>query len=141
VAGSLRSLLTSPESPFRRALRLAAPCAALLLLAKLGVTPCPVALVTGHPCPGCGLTRATGALLHGDFQEALRLHPLAPLVSPLLGGFLAVSALRYVRTGRWPAVEGKAAGWVAAAGIALWALLVGVWVARFYGALGGPATV
>jgi hypothetical protein len=102
---------------------------------------CPIAIVTGHPCPGCGLSRATFALLHGDLHEAMRLHPLAPLVSPLFGGFLAYGALAYVVVGRWPGTRGRAAARVAAAGIALWALLLAVWVARFLGAFGGPVAV
>jgi hypothetical protein len=43
----------------------------------------------------------------------------------------------YVREGRWPALGGR----MAAAGTALWALLVGVWIARFFGAFGGPVPV
>jgi hypothetical protein len=100
-----------------------------------------MAALTGHPCPGCGLTRATVALLRGHWAEAVHLHPLAPLVSPLLGGFLVYATVRYVREGRWPATGGKAAGRMAAAGIALWVLLTVVWLARFLGAFGGPVAV
>src|SRR5262249_27662181 len=39
---------------------------ALLLLAGLP-WPCPLKLVTGLPCPTCGMTRAARAALHGDF--------------------------------------------------------------------------
>ena len=40
---------------------------------------CPFKLLTGLPCPLCGLTRACFALLHGDWVSALRLNPLAPV--------------------------------------------------------------
>jgi hypothetical protein len=112
----------------------------LAVLGWAGVL-CPMAAVTGHPCPGCGLTRATLALLGGHVSEAVALHPLSPLVSPLLVGFLAYGGVVYVRRGRWPATEGRAGTRVAGAGVALWVLLLAVWIARFYGAFGGPVAV
>ncbi len=124
-----------------RALRLAGGGAALFVLGWLGVPICPMAAVTGHPCPGCGLTRATLALLHGHLREAVALHPVAPLIVPLLGGFVAYGAVQYVRLGRWPATSGPAAARMAVVGVALWALLLGVWLARFMGAFGGPVAV
>ena len=36
---------------------------------------CPVVMLTGLPCPACGLTRAGIALLRGDINSACRLHP------------------------------------------------------------------
>lgn len=52
-------------------------------------TVCPFALVTGTACPGCGMTRAAGYLLRGDFTTALNYHPLVPLVSAAaLGGWV-----------------------------------------------------
>jgi len=38
---------------------------------------CPVRLLTGLPCPGCGGTRAMGAICTGDFSTAWNLNPLA----------------------------------------------------------------
>ena len=102
---------------------------------------CPVAILTRHPCPGCGLTRATLALLHGHLGEALRFHPLVPLVTPLVALALGWNAISYVRHGRWAATEGLQGRWVTTAAATLGALLVAVWVARFLGALGGPAPV
>lgn len=37
---------------------------------------CPFALMTGRPCPLCGLTRDVGALWHGDLRGK-RLNPMA----------------------------------------------------------------
>lgn len=37
---------------------------------------CVFRLVTGFPCPGCGMTRALVSLLRGDIPAALGFHPL-----------------------------------------------------------------
>lgn len=37
---------------------------------------CPVRLLTGYPCPGCGGTRAMGAICLGDFERAWQLNPI-----------------------------------------------------------------
>lgn len=41
---------------------------------------CPIRLLTGIACPGCGMTRALVALLRLDFSLALEMHPLVLLV-------------------------------------------------------------
>lgn len=114
---------------------------ALLALAALVALPCPFATLTGRPCPGCGLGRATLALAHGSLSEAVSLHPLSPLVVPLVVGFTAYGAAAYLVRGRWPGLEGRVADRVALVGIALWVALLAVWLARFQGLLGGPVPV
>lgn len=52
--------------------------------------PCPVRWALGVPCPGCGLTRGTLALLQGHPAAALAAHPLAPLA--LAAGVLVLTA-------------------------------------------------
>jgi hypothetical protein len=59
--------------------------------------PCPLRVLTGWYCPGCGSLRAFHQLLHGRFSAAFALNPLAVLALPFLGyGMVsyAVSVLR-----------------------------------------------
>lgn len=42
---------------------------------------CPMVMITGLPCPGCGLTRAAFRLFQLDFSRAFRIHPfIYPIV-------------------------------------------------------------
>jgi hypothetical protein len=67
--------------------------AAALLLYRVDPTTvdwlpkCPLHYLTGWHCPGCGITRAGHALLHGDVQGALAKNPLVILGGPFLLGF------------------------------------------------------
>ncbi len=49
---------------------------ALLFLLIAGGGLCIFRRATGFPCPGCGMTRAVLAALHGDFSAAFAYHPL-----------------------------------------------------------------
>jgi Protein of unknown function (DUF2752) len=104
---------------------------------------CPMATVLGIPCPGCGLTRATLALLHGDVRGALALHPLVFVLAPLFAAAIASAAFSYVRgrssrpkPNRW--LASRSATFI---GTALLVATLGVWGVRFLGYLGGPAPV
>jgi hypothetical protein len=48
--------------------------------ATTGPVLCPMALLLGMPCPGCGITRAFCFATHGHFREAFGFHPLWPLL-------------------------------------------------------------
>ena len=60
--------------------------------------PCPFKRVTGLPCPGCGMTHATRALLHGDLVGMVRFHPFAPVFLAFWG--VVVAGLLWPRAGR-----------------------------------------
>jgi len=49
------------------------------------VPPCPFHAATGLWCPGCGLTRATHAFLHGHVMTGLGYNLFAPLLFALIG--------------------------------------------------------
>lgn len=138
---STRPERSNRSEPFKRAARLGLVALAFAGAVAFDVPLCPFAILTRHPCPGCGLTRGTLALLHGHLGEALRFHPLVPVVTPLVALVLAWNAVSYVRHGRWSAAEGVQGRWITTAAAMLGVLMVAVWVARFLGALGGPVPV
>jgi len=51
---------------------------------------CPTVLITGFPCPGCGMTRAVFAVLRGNFALAWEMHPFVYV----LGGYVVILAFR-----------------------------------------------
>lgn len=54
---------------------------------------CPVILLTGYPCPGCGLTRAFVSLAKLDIPSAIQYNPSVFLWAPLI---LAAIYKRYI---------------------------------------------
>jgi hypothetical protein len=83
------------------------------------------------------MTRATRFALHGDFAAATRMHPLWFLVPPALVAIVIAETVAFRRTGRWGTVIERT--WVKRAGGVILVVLVAVWIARFFGAFGGPA--
>ena len=106
---------------------------AAALALGLDVALCPLAGLCGVPCPSCGLTRATIALINADLRRSFLLHPGA---TPVLI-YLALGALGWTY---WR----KSAVWVRVmtiGGIALALALTLLWIARFFGCFGGPVPV
>jgi hypothetical protein len=129
------------STPLGRVARLGLVALAFVGAVVFDVPLCPFALLTRHPCPGCGLTRGTLALVRGHVGEALRFHQLVPVVTPLVALALGWNAISYVRHGRWAAAEGLRGRWITRAAALLGAAMLAVWVARFLGAFGGPVAV
>ncbi len=66
---------------------LAAPLVLWLLPNRFfdqGAIICPSRRFLGINCPGCGLTRATERLIHGQWEQAWQLNKLAYLTTPIL---------------------------------------------------------
>src|ERR1041384_6889380 len=76
---TLAPLLTSRRLAV--AITLTAIIQTVLVARGLPSWTCPFAHVLGIPCPGCGLSRATVALLQGDWRTALALPPSAAFFS------------------------------------------------------------
>jgi hypothetical protein len=81
---------------------------------------CPFRLVTGRPCPACGLTRSWSAATHLDVRESAAWHPLG---IPTLVAALAMSSGLAPRSTEGPAAR----RWAAIAG-AVW---LATWAVRF----------
>lgn len=131
------------KGPFwgRAALALGALGGAGLLVLS-GHVRCAFAMVTGEPCPGCGTTRATLALLHGDLATATRMNPVAPLVLVLLGALSFRMLWLVLRDGDASAIgQGAFGKWIVRLLVASIALQTVVWIARFFGLFGGPVPV
>lgn len=97
---------------------------------------CPVLLLTGVPCPTCGMTRAVRLALHGDLAGATHVHPLVWLAVPVVALFLGVELTGYARTGTWGA--SRRMRFSNALLVTTAALLFALWIARFAGMFGGP---
>lgn len=63
--------------------------------------PCMMHKMTGLHCPGCGSTRATYALLHGDLPGAMKKNIIFVIALPFLGWWAASNTWRWIR-GRPP---------------------------------------
>lgn len=85
---------------------------------------CPIRLCTGVACPGCGLTRATSRLLHGDLSGALVYHPLVLLA--VMEVVAAAVVWPLLRTGRVKLDIRLLNAVLIANGV----LLLGVWMLR-----------
>lgn len=65
---------TTKKRELRSVLDLAASAALLVVLNRL--FGCPIRLVTGVSCAGCGMTRAWLSVLRLDLRQAFYYHPL-----------------------------------------------------------------
>jgi hypothetical protein len=88
------------------------------LLPEQGLTLCPIRLLTGMPCPGCGMGHALVFALRGDFTASWHFHPLGiPLLllwTAWLGwGLLNLSRGREFSAGFLPVLRRPAASWAA----------------------------
>ncbi|HTQ48935.1 MAG TPA: DUF2752 domain-containing protein [Polyangiaceae bacterium] len=100
------------------------------MLALVPFSTCALKWTLHVPCPLCGMTRACLALVGGDFARASAFQPLVVPLAVL--GVVAVGVALGAREER---------SWRAFARGALFASVVAllvVWVARFFGAFGGP---
>lgn len=119
--------MTQPGHRGRAAAILAIVAAALIALAArdprsygLGVL-CPSLRFAGVHCPGCGSTRATYDLLHGEVASAFRHNQALLLVGMPLAAWWLVALACEAATGRRPRIVTPAwLGYAAAAGLIAW---------------------
>jgi hypothetical protein len=81
--------------------------------------------LTGFLCPGCGMTRATHAMLHGDLPAAFRFNPLGMILFPIALTGVMFDLIAWVRGKSLPfsfRVGGRWAWAIVAAIIVFWLL-------------------
>lgn len=98
------------------ALAVLSAAAAAVYLRKVGpggMPGCFFRKLTNLDCPGCGMTRATYALLHGKFSEAFQFNPVGIILLPIALIAIGIEVLGWVRgkplpirtnPGRWGAM-------------------------------------
>ncbi len=94
-----------------------------------GLPGCGFRLITGAPCPGCGMTRSLTSLLRGDAAAAFAWHPVGPVLAGLALTALALAAVEG-STGRPVLREAlrrhgpRVAGWTVALLAICWTIRV-----------------
>lgn len=128
------------KAPLRWAVAVAAIAGPVALASVMigGPPLCGFRVLFGIPCPGCGLTRCLSALAHGDLGGAFHVHPAGPFFLLYLGAMWGTAWWSYARRGDLRSPLAKAIpGWVH---LAIVGAMMAVWVVRFFGVLGGPAS-
>jgi len=73
---------------------------------QLGLPPCAFYVLTGIPCPSCGLTTSFSLMVHGRFLRAFQAHYFGPLLFLATIGYLVLLTVSLVRGQRlqidWP---------------------------------------
>ena len=70
-----------------------------------GPVVCPFRLLTGLPCPGCGLTRSWVYLAHGQWRDSFLAHPFGVVLIALLVALVVVVATARVRRSAAPDLD------------------------------------
>ena len=100
---------------------------------RIGLPPCSFQLLTGHGCPGCGLTTSFSHMARGALGEAFAANPMGPVVFGLAAVTAVYATYRVWRPVPLEQVVGSRAFLVGAVAV-LAGMLVG-WAVRL--ALGG----
>ena len=82
--------------------------------------------LTGFDCPGCGMTRATHAALHGRILDAFRYNPLGMILLPAALIGLGIETLGWVRGKPLPVRFRIGGNWV----WGIFGLLMAFWILR-----------
>lgn len=75
--------------------------------------PCPINLVTGLKCPGCGVTHMCMHILALDFRSAFYDNAAIFCMIPLLLFIFGRLAYKYIKTGSWRDRAAEIAGIIA----------------------------
>lgn len=70
----------------------------LFTITKIG---CPIKYITGIPCLGCGMTRATLSILKLDFDMAFYYHPMIFVLLPTVIAYFVSFILNRAKSNIW----------------------------------------
>ena len=96
-------------------------CLLLVHITGRGI-PCPIRLVTGLRCPGCGITRMILALSRLDLKAAFRANAFLTVTLPYLILLLLYSAYKWIRNEK-TGTKAEAAEVLYCAGLILFGIL------------------
>ena len=68
---------------------------------QLGLPACGFRLVTGYPCPGCGMTTSFACFVRGDFAASAEANPAGLLLATVSVAFILWSLPSVVRGRLW----------------------------------------
>jgi len=98
---------------------------------QLGMEPCSMVVLTGKPCPACGMTTSFSLLMHADVANSLRAN--------WVGTLLALAWLALIPWGIFGAVRGRLLWirrgefWLTVGLSILFALMIARWAVIFFG--------
>lgn len=93
-----------------------------VLCTGLGI-PCLFYEITGLKCPGCGISKMFISLIKLDVVSAFWHNPFLFITGPFLVAYLAVSEVKYVRTGNNDMGKWEIFLWVEIALVLVYAVL------------------
>ena len=98
---------------------------------QLGLQPCNMVVMTGKPCPACGMTTSFSLLVHGDITNSMRANWVGTLTaiwwfSLIPWGFISAyrGRLLFIRSGEM---------WMTVGLTIMLTLMVGRWAVIFFG--------
>jgi len=92
---------------------------------QLGMAPCNMVVLTGKPCPACGMTTSFSLLIHGDVRASLRANWVGTILALFWLASIPWALVTVVRGRLWGFRNGELLLAVAVGGIV--ALMVGRW--------------
>jgi hypothetical protein len=95
---------------------------------QLGLPPCLFRVLTGLPCPSCGLTTAFAHMARLEITDALRAHALGPLLFALTLLLIPLSTWGMLRA--WPVAHAIKRLRVARLAAIIAAAVLGCWLVR-----------
>lgn len=81
----------------------------IIIMQLSGKKICPLANMTGLPCPGCGLSRAAVLFIQGDFAGAWKMHPFFYFFL-ILAVVCGICRYGFGMTGKWMTKAAAAVG-------------------------------